>query len=122
MKDISDTLEYKGQKYPVIFNINVLEALQEEYGTFNAWLNKIYSEDENDKDFEPDVKAIKFAYFKMINEGIRIENKTANEKREFLDKEDVGEIISELGLRTAFRKLNDLTRESNQPGEDSKNA
>ena len=119
MKDISDTLEYKGQKYPIIFNLNVLEAIQEEYGTFSAWLDKIYKDD--DDETEPDIKAIKFAYYKMINEGIRIENKTAKEKREFLDKEDVGEIITEIGLKDAFNTLNSLAQASNQPGEDAKN-
>lgn len=117
MKDISDTLEYKGKNYPLVFNLNVLEEIQEEYGTFSAWLDKISGE----KTGEPDIKAIKFAYLQMINEGLDIENDEKGEKREPVTMKFIGRMFTEVGLDKTIEKLNKLALESNQGGEDSKN-
>lgn len=117
MKDISETLEYKGQKYPLVFNINVLEEIQSEYGTFNAWLDRIAGEDR----IEPDIKAIKFAYLHMINEGIDIENDEKGEKREPVTAKFVGRMFTEIGLEEMVERLDNLAVASNQGGEDSKN-
>ena len=32
--------EYKGKTYKLAFNMNVIEILQEKYGTFNKWTKK----------------------------------------------------------------------------------
>ena len=37
MKEISKTLEYKGKKYKLAFNLNVMEVIQEKYGTLENW-------------------------------------------------------------------------------------
>lgn len=123
MKDISDTLEYKGQKYPLVFSLNVLEEIQQEYGTFSAWIKKIYNEDEDDENFEPDMRAVKFVYFGMINEGIDIENEEKDEKdkRKPVTMAQVGRMLTEIGTAEMYDKLNKLALASNQPGEDSKN-
>ena len=34
-------------KYPIIFTLNVMEKIQEEYGSLNAWKQKIFIDDEN---------------------------------------------------------------------------
>ena len=39
MKDISKTLEYKGKEYKIIFNLNVMQAIQEAYGSLDNWAN-----------------------------------------------------------------------------------
>ena len=31
MKDISGTIEFKGKEYPMYFNLNVMEKIQDEY-------------------------------------------------------------------------------------------
>lgn len=121
MKDISDTLEYKGQKYPIVFNLNVLEEIQAEYGTFGAWLDKIAGENEGDSDFEPDIKAIKFAYLHMINEGLDIENEDTGGDRKPVTSKFVGRMFTTVGLDNMVEKLNKLALDSNQGGEDSKN-
>lgn len=117
MKDISETLEYKGQKYRLVFNINVLEEIQQEYGTFSAWLDKIVGEDIT----EPDIKAIKFAYLNMINEGIDIENEETGGDRKPVTAKFVGRMFTEVGLEGMVNKLTKLAGDSNQGGEDSKN-
>ena len=35
MKDIYGELEYKGKKYKTVFNINVMEAIQDEFGSIS---------------------------------------------------------------------------------------
>ena len=37
MKEISKTLEYKGKEYKLVFNLNVMEVIQDEYGTLENW-------------------------------------------------------------------------------------
>lgn len=118
MKDISDTLVYKGVEYPLVFNINVLEAIQEEYGTFSAWLEKIAGEEI----VEPDIKAIKFAYREMINEGIDMANEEKEEDRNPVSMKFIGRMFTEIGLDRSLEKLTSLATASNQSGESSKNA
>ena len=33
MKEMRNEIEYKDKKYLIVFNINVMEAIQQEYGT-----------------------------------------------------------------------------------------
>ena len=139
MKDISDTLVYKGVEYPLVFNINVLEEIQQEYGTFAKWLDLITGDVEERRTGEtvevetptgeivtvekgePDIKAIKFAYFQMINEGLDIENDEKGEKREPVTMRFIGRMFTEIGLDEMVKKLNTLALESNQSGETPKN-
>ena len=37
MKGNEIFIEYKGQKYDIVFDINVIETLQIKYGSFNKW-------------------------------------------------------------------------------------
>lgn len=139
MKDISETLEYKGQKYKLVFNINVLEEIQQEYGTFSKWLDyvtgdakerktgeftKIKNQDgeivEVEKG-EPDLRAVKFAYFQMINEGVDIENEESGANKKPVSMRFVGRMFTEIGIDNMVNKLEKLAAESNQGGEDSKN-
>lgn len=75
--------------YPVKIDLNVLEIIQEEYGTINGFErdilgvryvkdedgNQIYDEHKKPKIeiLEPSVRAIKLALPAMINEGLSIE-------------------------------------------------
>lgn len=120
MKDINDSIIYQNETYRLVFNINVLEALQEEYGSFKAWLDKIAPDTEDNA--EIDVKAIKFAYFQMINEGIDIDNDLNGTNRKPVTLKQVGRIFTEVGMNTMIEKLNSLAIASNEGGEDSKNA
>lgn len=134
MKDISDTLEYKGQVYKLVFNLNVLEEIQQEYGTFSKWLDYVSGDikerktgeiveikGEKFEKGEPDIKAVKFAYFHMINEGIEIENEETGGDKKPVTMKFVGRMFTELGLDEMVNKLEKLAAESNQGGEDSKN-
>ena len=37
MKDNAGKITYKEKEYKVVFNLNVMEAIQEEYGTIDKW-------------------------------------------------------------------------------------
>ena len=37
MKDYEKTLQYKGRDYRLVFNLNVMEAIQAEYGSLDVW-------------------------------------------------------------------------------------
>ena len=63
-----DKLEYLDDveaKYPMAFTINVMEAVEKEYGGIEKWAKLM------DKS-EPSCKALKFMVLEIINEGIKI--------------------------------------------------
>lgn len=91
-------LEINGKKYPYIIDLNVLEAIQDEYGTIQEFERKIlglqiehdangntlYDSEENVryKKVEPSIKAIGFVLPEMINEGIAVEAMRAHKEYE----------------------------------------
>ncbi len=86
-------------KYPIIFTINVMEAVQEKYGSFNNWHKLVQQKG------EPDIKAIKFFMLEAINEGIDIENEKTHENRAFVTDKQVGRILTEIGFRESASKI-----------------
>ena len=116
MKDYKITFTVDGKEYPAIFNLNVIEQIQEEYGTVQKWgaLTDV-------KDGEPNAKAIIFGFTAMINEAIDIENDERAEKQPLLTIKQVGRIISRAGLENSAKTLNNAVIEATK--EDSpKNA
>ncbi|MBQ1297529.1 MAG: hypothetical protein IIY21_26030 [Clostridiales bacterium] len=118
MKEVSKTIKYKDQEYKLVFNLNVMEAIQEEYKTLDNW-SKLT--DGSGADGEPNIKALKFGLTAMLNEGIEIENETRAEKRDLLTDKQVGRIISEMGLENLTADMNGVVIDSVK-SDDSKNA
>lgn len=88
-----DKLVYKGVEYDLVFNLNVMEMLQDEYGSVEAWSAKSMESD------EPNIKVLKFGFKAMINEGIEIYNEDhISEQKELVDDKIVGRIISSVGF------------------------
>lgn len=109
IKDVFSEIEYKGNVYPLYFNLNVMEEIQNEYGTFDNWTNLVSGKD---KTKEVDIKALKFGFKSMINEGIEIKNEDeGTDIKPFTDKQ-IGRLITEIGLMTANQKLIDTVVES----------
>ena len=71
MKEMRNEIEYNGKKYSIVFNLNVMEAIQEEYGTIGEW-GKLT----DGTNGEVSAKAVKFGLTEMLNEGIDIDNET----------------------------------------------
>lgn len=123
MKDISDTLEYKGKEYKIVFDFNVMQDLQEEYGTFNNWVDKAYGKKSN----EPSVKALAFAIMSMVNNAIdeANEDRKPEEQEPYITARVANRMLTEFakgkGLSKIVKKIDDLMSESLQGGENSKN-
>ena len=103
-----------GLEYPLVFNLNVMEAIQEKYETLEKW-----GELTDGKEREVDIKALKFGITEMINEGIDIENENNEVKRNFLTEKQVGRIVTDIGvekLSTDVQKtVIDSTKSDNEP-------
>ena len=101
MKDYKITFTVDGKEYPAIFNLNVMEQIQDKYGTVQKW-----GELTDAKGGEPNAKAIIFGFWAMINEAIDIENDDNAEKQPLLTLKQVGRIISKAGVENSAKPLN----------------
>lgn len=115
MIDKINYLETKTEKYPLVFSLNVMEAIQDKYGSIDKWSSLIQ------KNGEPDIKALKFFMTEAINEGIEIENEKNNEKRKSVTSKQVGRILTEVGLSGTANKIMTTISESIQTDDTSKN-
>ena len=107
-------LETDSEKFPLAFTLNVMEALQDEYGTLSEWSELI----RNQK--EPNIKALKFFITEAINEGIDIENEKSNEKRAPITSSKAGRIVTEIGLKKVANTITKMITESMPHDEKSK--
>ena len=114
MKDAVQTIEYKGKTYKLVFDLNVMEAIQDEYGSIEAWGKLTEPEDG-----EPNVKAIVFGVTEMINEGIDISNDEDGTDEKPLTHKHVARILTEVGLKSVAEKMQESVIDST--ADDSKN-
>ena len=118
MKDIVKILKLDDKEYPVVFNLNVMQVIQEEYGSLDAWGDLTEAKKEGDKlSKEPDAKAVIFGFKEMINEGIDIRNEQEGRSDPFLSERQVGRIITQYGLAKAVALQNQTVIESSQSTE-----
>lgn len=108
MKEAYGKIQYKGKEYKLVFNLNVMENIQEEYGTLDKW-GELTDGSENG---EPDAKAVIFGFKEMINEGIDIDNEENGTDIKPLTHKQVGRIISEVGMVEATQAMNETVVES----------
>ena len=142
MKNYEGNIQYKGNSYRLVFNLNVMESIQNEYGSLDAWGSltdgKEYAKREYEKQDrkkpwddlteeeqaqysgEPDAKAVIFGFTEMINEGIDIDNEENGTDIKPLTLKQVGRLITEIGLTKATETLNQTVVESTE-GDESKN-
>ena len=107
MKDYESKITYKDKEYTLVFNLNVMEAIQEEFGTIEHW-----GELSDGSAGEPSAKAVIFGFREMINEGIDIANDENGTDEPFITLKQAGRIVSELGFTEATKTLNDTVVES----------
>lgn len=112
MKDFDSEIQYNGETYRLVFNLNVMEIIQEEYGTIEKW-----GELTDGASGEPDAKAIIFGFREMLNEGIDIENEENGTDKKPLTLKQVGRMISEIGMLNATQTLNETIVESTKSEE-----
>ena len=115
MVDKITYLETNSENFPLAFTLNVMESIQDEYGTLSEWSELI----RNQK--EPNIKALKFFITEAINEGIDIENEKSSEKRAPITSSKAGRIITEIGFKKVAKTINKMVSESVKTREISKN-
>ena len=113
MKSNVTNIEYKGQKYDIVFDMNVIEAIQNKYGTFNKWSDLIQP---TKKGEECNIEALKFGFCEAINEGIDIANEDGADIKP-LSLKQIGRIITEIGLNNVNTKIQDAVIESTKSDE-----
>lgn len=111
MKDFNGVLHHKDKEYKLVFNLNVMESIQNEYGSLDAWGNLTDGSEHNG---EPDAKAVIFGFREMLNEGIDIDNEDNGTDIKPLTLKQVGRMITSIGLEQATSKLNDTVINSTQ--------
>lgn len=116
LKDIVNELEYKGEKYLIVFNLNVMQEIQDEYKTIEAWGSLT-----DGASGEINIKALIFGFTKMINEGIDIKNEENGTNIKPLTEKQIGRMITDIGLEAMAQKLNEAVIGSTKSDEAPKN-
>lgn len=112
VKDVNGKIKYKDKEYRLVFNINVMEELQEEYGSIENW-GKITDASNG----EPNIKALRFGLTAMINEGIDMDNEEKGTDIKPLSPKQVGRMIAEIGMENAALALNKTVTVSTRSAE-----
>lgn len=103
MKNTVVYIETEGKKYPLVFNLNVMEEIQERYDSLEKW------GDLTQGDGEPKIKELKTGIMLMINEGIDIENEINGTKEPMLTEKQVGRLMSDVGIDVIVKKIQEIT-------------
>ena len=115
MKNTVVYIEASGKKYPLAFNLNVMEEIQEHYGTLDAW-GKV-----TQGNGEPKVKDLKCGVLAMLNEGIDMENESNGTSNPMLTDKQVGRIMTEVGIQDIVKAIQDITVASVKSEDSGKN-
>lgn len=115
MKEIYSKITYKDKEIKLVFNLNVMEAIQEEYGSLDKW--GALTDGENG---ETNIKALVFGITEMINEAIDIDNDENGTQEPFKTHKQINRILTTVGIEKATKEMNELVVKSTK--DDSKNA
>ena len=115
MKDTIAYIETDEMKYPIIFNLNVMEEIQEQYGSLAAWGEK------TQRNGEPQIKDLKAGVMAMLNEAIDIENEKNGTQVAALTGKQVGRIMTKVGIDKIVLAIQDLTVKSTATEGEGKN-
>lgn len=107
MKEKEAIFTVDDKEYKAVFNLNVMQEIQNEYGTFSKW-----GELTDGKNGETNIQALIFGIKAMLNEAIDIENETSEQKKKFFTQKQVGRLVTEMGLREATQQLNQTVIDS----------
>ncbi len=113
MKNKVVYIETEKRKIPLVFNLNVMEEIQEQYGSLEKWGEITQG------DGEPKVKVLKAGIMAMMNEAIDIENEENGSNETPLTEKQVGRIMTEVGIQEIVNKIREITVASTNSGEDN---
>lgn len=117
MKEKIIYLETGNEKYPLAFNVNVMEEIQNEYGSISRWGSIVENKDSAES--EPKIKDLKVGMLFMVNEGIEIENEKSETKRELLNSKQLGRLLSKIGLKEVIEKIKEVSINSTTVEDDN---
>jgi hypothetical protein len=100
MKDMSGKIQYKDKEYALVFNLNAMEAIQEEYGSIEAWGDLT-----GGNGGEPNIKAVVFGITQMLNEGIDISNEENGTDIKPFTLKQVGRMLTEVGIKESTQTM-----------------
>lgn len=103
MKNTVVYIETEKKSIPLVFNLNVMEEIQEKYGSLDKWGEITQG------DGEPKVKDLKAGIMAMINEAIDIENEENGTDEKPLSEKQVGRIMTEVGIEEITNKIQEIT-------------
>ena len=115
MKNTVVYIEANGKRYPLAFNLNVMEEIQEHYGSLDAW-GKV-----TQGTGEPKVKDLKYGVTAMLNEGIDMENESNGTNEPMLTAKQVGRIMTDVGIDKVVSAIQEITIASVRTEGGSKN-
>lgn len=106
MKNTIVHIKADDKEYPLVFNLNVMEELQDRYGSLDNWgeLTK--------GNGEPKIKELKTGIMIMINEAIDIENEEKGTNEPMLSERQVGRLMSAVGIDVIVKKIQEITMAS----------
>jgi hypothetical protein len=87
------------KEYPITFTLNVMESIQEKYGTIDKWQSNLIERDETP------IKDVVWIFQELLNEAIDIENDDREVKLPKLEHKQVARIITSLGVVKAVRLI-----------------
>ena len=103
MKNTIVYINTEAKKYPIVFNLNVMETIQDKYGSLDKWGEITQGNG------EPKVKDLKYGILAMINEAIDIENEDNGTNVPMLTEKQVGRLMTEVGIETIVEKIREIT-------------
>lgn len=116
MKELNEKVTYRGNEYSLVFNFNVMEEIQNEYGTIDHWA-ELTEGGKGRKKNEPDAKAVIFGFTSMLNEGIEIDNEENGTDIKPLTHKQVGRMLTEIGLGELSEKMQKTVIKSTKSNE-----
>ena len=107
MKEITRIINYKGKELKMVFNLNVMEAIQDAYGTIEKW-----GELTDGEHGEVNIKALIFGFKEMLNEGIEIDNEDNGTDEPLFTSKQVGRMISTIGIENTTENIQGVVIDS----------
>lgn len=112
------------EKVLLAFNLNVMALLQAEFGSVNNWASSLEDEPDEDgntkRNGEPDMHAFLKGFTFMLNEGVDIENETAEKPKAPYTERQVGRLIGKWGQDAVGNAMKKAVTGSTDTGEPEK--
>ena len=112
MKNKVVYIETNNRAIPLVFNLNVMEEIQEQYGSIEKWGEITQG------DGEPKIKDLRTGIMAMINEAIDIENEEKGTSATPFTEKQIGRIMTEVGIQEIVKKIQEITVASTKSGEE----